>query len=128
MSEANHCSITSFFGAPKHSRDENSTQVHSESRPSKSARIISPTLSNSGSHHSLDSNLDKKDTDEDSDVEFISISTNKVSTLESTSTRADDRVWKWKEEYKELFKWLEYDPLTQTARCRYQACNMYFLL
>jgi len=42
----------------------------------------------------LVSNLDKKDTDEDSDVEFISISTNKVSTLESTSTRADGRIWK----------------------------------
>src|SRR5436190_23862815 len=96
MSEANQRSITLFFGAPKYPRDENSMQVHSESRPSKSARIISPTLSNSGSHHSLDSNLDKKDTDEDSDVEFISISTNKVSTLDcrlgNESSRAEFEV------------------------------------
>lgn len=127
MSEANQRSITSFFGPPKHPRDESSTQAYNESRPSKLARTISPTLSNSGSYHSLDSNLDKE-TNEDLEIEFISISTNKVSTLESTSIRADGRVWKWKEEYKELFKWLEYDPLTQTARCKYLACNMYFLL
>ena len=102
MSEGNQRSIKSFFGVPKRSGDENSIQEHSESRPFKSARISSLTLSDSESHHSLDLNWDKPDTNEEPEVEFISIS--KVSTLQLASSRADSRVWKWKEEYKELFK------------------------
>ena len=77
---------------------------------------------------SKDPESDLDDLEELSESHFVK--ENRTSCLINTtgSKRADGRVWKWKDEYSELVKWLKYDPLMGIASCSYRSYNMYSIL
>ena len=128
MSKPNQKSIKSFFEGPKHPRTQESTLENVENRPSKSARISSHFSDDLGLESSKDSESDLDDFEELSESHFVK--ENSTSHIITTigSKRADGQIWKWKDEYSEIFKWLKYDRLMGTASCSYHSCNMYSIL
>jgi len=137
MSESHQPSIKTFFQAPKRPRhviEPNSDSDNGEDRPlSKSTR--------------LDSLKQQEDESKDSDDLYEPIgvgnrvehtSSNDAQNLNPTpingsssttgTSRSNPRVFPWKSEYKELFNWLDYDPIKGEARCSYRACKMYIIL
>src|SRR5437667_6922499 len=130
MSESHQPSIKTFFQAPKRPRrviEPNSDSDNWEDRPlSKSTR--------------LDSLKQQEDESKDSDDLYEPIGVgNRVEHTSSNdaqnpnptpingsssttgTSRSNPRVFPWKSEYKELFNWLDYDPIKGEARCSYRA-------
>jgi len=134
MSNAlNQKPITSFFQAPKCSRpteaDEATTTDNQPSKLSRPIRIRdsdseSESETNRNTSISIQDNLNEDkvlSTMMDSDGnEILSIeisSSSSHSTNTSTKETLKGRVYLWKNEYRQLFKWLEYDELKGTAQC-----------
>jgi len=144
MSDApNQKPITSFFQAPKRSRPIEADEYEAattDNRPSKLSRPIhirdsdsqSESETNRNTSISIQDNLNEDkvlSTMMDSDGnEIFSIeisSSSSHSTNTATKETLKGRVYLWKNEYRQLFKWLEYDELKGTAQCSYSSCKMY---
>jgi len=132
MSESNQKSIASFFQAPKRSRPPESPLETIDNRSSKSTRISVPNLSDMelddlGINEDIqtieveDETFNSIDEDESSHL-YESIDT---TSLLSTQKSKPGRVYLWKDEYLELFKWLKYDSSRKIAWCSYSSCKMY---
>ena len=140
--------ITSFFQVPKRSRTPNSENIETtDNRPSKlSTPVCSIRDSDSSNSKTNGDNLNNDSCDyvlsitnfsvEDDEILPIEydgvLSTDKASTSHptqnATTEKSKSRVFLWKNEYCELFKWLEYDPLKGRAWCTYSSCKMYGIL
>ena len=137
--------ITTFFQAPKRSRPFDSENI--DNRPSKlSTPIYSIRDSNSSDSKTNGENLNIDSYNQVlsvtnfsvEDREILSIeyedgilSTDEVSTFHPTQNTIETskgRVFLWKNEYRKLFKWLEYDPVKGKAWCTYSSCKMYRIL
>ena len=59
-------------------------------------------------------------------IEISGSSSHPIST--TTTEKSKSRVFLWKNEYSQLFKWLKYDALKGTAQYSYSSCKMYGIL
>ena len=145
---SNRRPITTFFQAPKRSRPSDSENIDTtDNRPFK----LSTPIRSIGNSNSSDSETNGENLNNDShnqvlsvtnfsveDREILSIeyedgvlSTDEASTfhpVQNTTEKSKGRVFLWKNEYCELFKWLEYDPIKGKAWCTYSSCKMYRML
>ena len=125
MSTLNQKSIKSFFQAPKRPRlssESEEVQNITDNRPSKFARISTPTLSDMDQD---DFDIDKDGID-DNEIQLVSVSFGeKDDSPQLVQNPKSQRVFLWKNEYQELFKWLKYDPARNKAWCSYSSCQMY---
>ena len=130
-------SITAFLRAPKRSRPDEDEIT--DNRPSKLSIPIHIRDSDSD-NDSLESKKNPPISIDDNEDEVLDISSDGIEILSieiggsnlhsstSTTEKSKGRIFLWKNEYSQLFKWLEYDPLTGTARCSYSVCKMYGIL
>lgn len=143
--------ITSFFRAPKRSRPPESDVEIADNRPSK---LPIPNR-NSDDSDLLDSetNFQEDFNYSDNEIQLLSIEDNAGDTLsisnedndilfinegsslhpihptsDTSTEKSKGRIYLWKNEYHELFKWLEYDPIKGKAWCSYSSCKMYIIL
>ena len=128
MSTPNQKSIKSFFQAPKRSKSslesEEVQDTTNNSRPFKFARVSTPTLNNMDQD---DFDIDEDSDDiNDNDIQLVSVSfSDKEDSPQPFQNPKSQRVFLWKDEYQELFKWLKYDPARNKAWCSYSSCQMY---
>ena len=137
MSDAsNQRPITTFFQAPKQSRASNFENIDTtDNRPSKlSTPIRSIWDSNSSNGKTNGDNLNNDSHDEVLSITNFSVEDGKILSIEyrdgvlptdetsashptqnTTTEKSKGRVFLWKNEYRELFKWLEYDELKGTV-------------
>lgn len=130
MSTPNSKSIKSFFQAPKRPRpsleSEEVQDTTNNSRSSKFARVSTLILNNTDQN---DCDIDgDSDSINDNDIQLVSVSfSNKEDSSQSFQNPKSQRVFLWKDEYQELFKWLKYDPTRNKAWCSYSSCQMYII-
>jgi len=136
MPESNQHSIKSFFQPPKRPRrvrsDSESDNEENRPRPSKSTRSgleqqdeESDSNDLYGSRDAIQLHQEEPTSSNDQNQSPISI--NRPNSIQGTK-RSDGRVFPWKNEYKELFPWLDYNTIKGEARCSYRACKMYITI